>query len=92
MRHDYVNFLAGHTVSSTFNYPYLLPSTFYLLPFNGLIAFLSAIGEYNFLTVTSSLYPRFLPSYTRDRFTVCEHELLVPEENFLYSFFTGEFS
>lgn len=71
---------------------YLLPFTFYLLPFNGLIAFLSAIGEYNFLTVTSSLYPRFLPSYTRDRFTVCEHELLVPEENFLYSFFTGEFS
>lgn len=37
-RHDYVNFLAGHTVSWTFNYPYLLP-------FNGLIAFLLAIGE-----------------------------------------------
>ena len=49
MRHDYVNFLAGHTVSSTFNY-------LYLLPFNGLIAFLSvAIGQQNFLTVTSSL-------------------------------------
>lgn len=35
-RRDYVNFPSCHTVSSTFNY-------LYLLPFNGLIAFLSAI-------------------------------------------------
>lgn len=50
--HDYVNFLAGHTVSSAFNYPYLLP-------FNDLIAFLLAIGEYGSLTVTSRAIDRF---------------------------------
>lgn len=73
-RRDYVNFPPCHTVSSTFNY-------LYLLPFNGLIAFLSAIYRrateqkvFRPLTPSSILDP-WLTSRIRSRHSVNAPEL-----------------
>lgn len=67
-RRDYVNFPPCHTVSSTFNY-------LYLLPFNGLIAFLSAIyrrATESFPTVNSFFHPRSLADIAHTFSTQCE--------------------